>query len=347
MGSWANSVHVRSDDASAVAEAVRALLTEMGCRPSQEAPSGNELLASASSLRAIRVSEPHQGWVSLLDSDLALGSELAMELAERLSTHALSVLVDDSDSWQYMLFASDDLVDEFDSMSEDDYAEFFGEEDVLSAMGDVDLAQLQHQMTERAESFQQRIQEAMSPEIREMQARWESGQTPTPDEMQRYGEWLNRDMPDLMAEMQEMVMQLMPGLADRMQSASGPRLMDEEEAEAGDQYELTEEEREWLKMDQLDLAEHAEALGPLFAEGVGSAQLEGALRAQSVFAEDDLRAFLPLIGIAPVYADLSYTYIEEFTPEELADEGVRMATHLTFERTEEGDQGAPPGLRLI
>jgi len=326
------------------------LLTEMGCRPSQEAPSGNELLASASSLRAIRVSEPHQGWVSLLDSDLALGSELAMELAERLSTHALSVLVDDSDSWQYMLFASDDLVDEFDSMGDVDYDELLEDdlpEDLLDGMGVADVAQLQQQFAERAQGLQQRIEEAMPLELREMQARWESGQTPTPDEMQRYGEWLNRDMPDLMAEMQEMVMQLMPGLADRMQSASGPRLMDEEEAEAGDQYELTEEEREWLKMDQLDLAEHAEALGPLFAEGVGSAQLEGALRAQSVFAEDDLRAFLPLIGIAPVYADLSYTYIEEFTPEELADEGVRMATHLTFERTEEGDQGAPPGLRLI
>ncbi len=345
MGSWANGVHVRSDDANAVAEAVRALLTEMGCRPSEEAPVGDDLLTSASPLRAIRVSEPHQGWVSLLDSDLTEGSELALELSERLSTHALSVFVDDSDSWHYTLFASGDLIDEFDSMGEVDYAEFFGEEDVLSGVGDPHLAQLQQQFAERAEDFQQRIQDAMPPEIREMQERWESGQTPTPDEMHHYGAWLNRDMPDLMAEMQEMIAQLMPGLADRLQSASGPRLLDEDEADAGDEHELTAEERDWLKMDQLDLAEHAEALGPLLTDEVGSAKLEAALRAQSIFAEDDLREFLPLLGIAPVWADLSYGYFEEFTPDEWADEGVRMAAHLTFERT--GGEDGGPGLRLI
>ena len=348
MGSWANSVHVRSDDAGAVVEAVREMLTDYGCRPSEEAPSGHELLVSASPLRAIRVSEPHNGWVSLLDSDLALGSELAMELADRLSTHALSVFVDDSDSWKYMLFASMDLVDEFDSMSEVDYDDLFDDEldeELLSGMDGAEVAQLQQQIAERAEGFQQRVQDAMPPEVREMAARWESGQAPTPEEMQRYGEWLNRDMPDLMAEMQEMIAQLTPLLTDQVEAAPRPRPVDDEEADAGDQDELTEEERAWIKMDQLDLAEHAEALGPLFADGVGSAQLEGALRAQSVFAEDDLRAFLPLIGIAPVYADLSYTYIEEFSPEDLAAAGVRIAAHLTFERRGEGNGGE--GLRLI
>ena len=348
MGSWANSVHVRTDDADAVTDAVRTMLTDLGCRPSDEAPVGDDLLASASSLRAIRVSEPHQGWVSLLDSDLALGSELALEVSERLSTHALSVLVDDSDSWHYMLFASGDLIDEFDSMGEVDYDDLLDDdlpEDLLSSMAGPEMAELQQQFAERAEDFQQRIQDSMPPEIREMAARWESGQAPTPEEMQRYGEWLNRDMPDLMAEMQEMIAQLMPMLADQAEAAPPPRLMDDEEADAGDEQELSEEERAWLRLDQLDLAEHAEALGPLFAEGVGSARLAVALRAQSVFAEDDLRAFLPLLGIAPVWADLSYRYFEEFTPDELADEGVRIAAHLTFERG--GETSGGQGLRLI
>ena len=44
--------------------------------------------------------------------------------------------------------------------------------------------------------------------------------------------------------------------------------------------------------------------------------------------EDDLRRFLPLLGIPTVYAYLNYHHAAEFTPEELAAEGIRLVAHL-------------------
>ena len=49
-----------------------------------------------------------------------------------------------------------------------------------------------------------------------------------------------------------------------------------------------------------------------------------------MFAEETLAEFLPLVGIAPVYAHLSYRYLEEFSESELASQSVQMAEHLRF-----------------
>ena len=66
-------------------------------------------------IRTLCVAETRDGWVGVLDSDLMGLLTLAQELSSRLQTHAICVMVNDSDSWHYELFHKGREVDGFDS----------------------------------------------------------------------------------------------------------------------------------------------------------------------------------------------------------------------------------------
>jgi hypothetical protein len=158
MGSWANSLHVRADDASAVADAIERLLIAKGRtlepRPVKTGGRGgpwiddedefedddftadaddgeehddlddagwdDEDLEGDDGPRRIRIFKPVNGWVGILDSDMEGLIELAGELSKRLSTDTMLVLVNDSDSWYYWLHRDGISVDEFDSSGSDE-----------------------------------------------------------------------------------------------------------------------------------------------------------------------------------------------------------------------------------
>ncbi len=160
MGSWSNSLHVRADDATVVANAIERLLTAKGRRlePTPVKTGGRsgpwiddedefedddfaadaddngdeydeldeggfddeDLDGGDGGPRGIRIFKPVNGWVGVLDSDLEGISELAGELSLRLSTDTMLVLVNDSDSWYYWLHRNGVPVDEFDSMGSDE-----------------------------------------------------------------------------------------------------------------------------------------------------------------------------------------------------------------------------------
>ena len=73
-----------------------------------------------------------------------------------------------------------------------------------------------------------------------------------------------------------------------------------------------------------------ERLKPLLTPNASNDLLLELLGRQAVFAEETLAEFLPLVGIAPVFAHLSYRYLEDFSESELASQSVQMAEHLRF-----------------
>lgn len=357
MGSWATSIHVRTDDTDAVIEAARAyLLTEH--RPSERAPEPAPAYMPSGPLRAIRVAEARDGWVSVLDSELMGAAVLSMELAARLGCHSLVVSVSDSDSWDYQLCLGEELIDAFDSGIDDASAEAIfdemqadledagveGMEGLATLFGAGDAVGMQRMLADTARVLDERLLAAMPPQLREIRSRMEGGETVTPEEMQRYMSWAQEEMRRMMGDPHDLLQQLMGGAAgDAPADTEALSWADEEGWD--EEFEEGEGPAETPHSDE-ELADHAEQLRPLLAPGVTADDVVAALRTQSVFAEDDLRRFLPLLGIAPIWADLSYRYIEEFSPQELAEHGVRVAAHLTFERIAEGGEPGP-GLRMI
>jgi hypothetical protein len=66
------------------------------------------------------------------------------------------------------------------------------------------------------------------------------------------------------------------------------------------------------------------------AEDADEEGVEEVLGAHATFAEETLADFLPLVGIPGYYAYLSYGYLDESTPAELARQSIRFVHHLKF-----------------
>ena len=52
---------------------------------------------------------------------------------------------------------------------------------------------------------------------------------------------------------------------------------------------------------------------------------------RELFAEEVLREFLPLLGIAGFYANLSYRYLDATPFDDLSSENIHFAHNLRFE----------------
>ncbi len=194
MGSFANSVHVRSNNAASVADAIRELLRTEGYEATDEGPARSDKPGLPSQRRALHVSEARDSWVSVLDSDLmGCSLSLAEALSGRLGTHALQVMVNDSDSWHYQLYHAGQALDEFDSAGgedgedEEDHEALAG---LTGAFAGANAAEVQRVLLDRARQMQQQLQQRMPPELREAQWKWmQTGQI-TPEQMQEFNQWM-------------------------------------------------------------------------------------------------------------------------------------------------------------
>ena len=81
MGSFATSLHVKSNDASRVASTLAEILAGKGWRPTEKTPDTRTPRAMPSDLRALQVSDPQNSWVSILDTDLMGAHSLAPAIA--------------------------------------------------------------------------------------------------------------------------------------------------------------------------------------------------------------------------------------------------------------------------
>ena len=216
MGSFATSLHVKSDHSATVAEALRHTLLAEGYDVTDEELDREMRRGFSPTLRAVHLSQPRDGWVSLLDSNGLHSLTLAAALSDRLQTHAIQFFVNDSDSWHYQLFYAGRTLDEFNSFSDDE--DFEGDEEDEASLGVVpagnNAANLLGAFQERALQLQQQLQQRMPPEMCAMQQRWVTTGQINPEEMQQYQAWMRTQLPSLMEQVREL-MGGMPGQSPR------------------------------------------------------------------------------------------------------------------------------------
>jgi hypothetical protein len=304
MGSFATSVHVKTNDAAAVADALRQLLSAEGYEATEEEPERGWPMSYPSPIRGIHVSVAREGWVSLLDSE-GIGSQtLPASLSDQLQTHAIQFFVNDSDSWHYQLFHTGQVIDEFDSVpDEDDFEDDDESDDTPNLSAGINAADAQRIIQERVQQLQQQLLQNMPAHLRELQQKWRTTGQITREEMQEYNEWTRTQMPNLMEQIQE----LRNFKANQLASQAPP-------------------------VNSSRLKQHLEHLRPILKENVKDSRLLEIMSKRETFAEHALGEFLPLVGIASYYANLSYQYLEETDTDELARNSIHLAEHLRFKR---------------
>jgi len=311
MGSFANSLHVKSTRGDEVAQSISAILKSEGWQPTQKLPDRRDL---DSPLRALHVSAPAGGWVSVLDSDLPGAHSLTATLAKRLKTHAIFCFVNDSDSWSYLLVAPDGTLSEFDSAEGEDDGDD-GDEHMVQASVAIEKVQALMQdggIQQRIQQIQQQMTADAPPEIRAAEERMRSGRATAAD-MQQYQTYAMQHMPKYMNEMKSLLAGIMGMSAAPAKKSSAPHKLDRAQRAA---------QRERLA-----------ALRPILAAGVTDEQAEEVFKKRAVFAEEILAEFLPLIGLSADYAYASYVYSQEATGKPLAAGGDPFAHGLRFERS--------------
>ena len=312
MGSFANSLHVKSGSSDAVAASIAAILKGEGWQPTEKVPSRGATWSVSSPLRALQVSAPQNGWVSILDTDFSGAHALTPALAERLSAHAIFFLVNDSDSWCYLLAGPDGAVSEFDSAEDADDDEDSGElVEAGAAIAKIQALMSDGTIQQRIHAIQAQMAATAPPEIRAAETRIRSGQGTAAD-MHQYQAWATQEMPKYMADMKA----LLGGALD-LPKLSAPQTS---------KHRTSKAERTAQK-------QRRDALRPILAEGITDEQVQNVLDQQVAFAEEVLAEFMPLVNLPAYYANLSYGYLDESSPQELAGHGIRFVQHLRFETT--------------
>jgi len=319
MGSFANSLHIKCDSESAVGESIAEIMRSEGWQPTEKLPSGDFATLSPSP-RGFQISAAAGGWVSILDSDIGGPQALGPALAKRLKTQAIFVYVNDSDSWGYILANSSGKTSEFDSAESagGDFGGDFGSGDFGSgdqvasgaAIQKVQALMQDGGLYQRMQEMQKQMLADAPPEIRAALERMQSGQGSAAD-MQQYQAWAMQQMPKYMEEVKSLLGgALGPGPAPAAKPAKKRRAT------------KAQQKARQTRLDQLR---------PILAEGTSDEQLQEVFEKQTVFAEDVLAEFLPLVGIPALYATFSYAYFDEAATNDLAAHGIRFAHHLRFE----------------
>jgi len=320
MGSFATSLHVKSTDADRVAATLTEILAASGWHPTQKDPESEPQWGAPPTLRGLHISAPREGWVSVLDTDLMGAHGVAPAIAEQLATHAIFFLVNDSDSWSYLLAGPDGAVSEFESDEHGDGDDEDGDfaDDVDMAKAGPALAQLgalmrDGSMLKKMQEVQARLFAGAPPEIREAEQRIKTGRGTAAD-MQAYQAWARGEMPKHMDEMKSILGSLLN--LPRAGATSSTK---------------KKSQRQRSKAEEAARRERLEPLRPLYAAGVNDEQVNDVLDRKTLYAEDVLAEFLPLIGISDHYANLSYRYLNEATADELAPRNIQFVHHLKFE----------------
>ena len=303
MGSFANSLHVKCDDAKLVVSSINDVLQSSGYTTTDEDLSDDIFQDRPELYRAIFVADSHNGWVSLLDSDLEQQISLASELSKRLQTPAIYFLVNDSDSWCYRAFRSGSQFDEFDSSVESSFEQRENTHETATTTKGGSVS-IQEAMTQRARELKEQLKEEMPSDIRHIHERMES-QAVTKEELKRYRKWerikTDQQFRDMKSMVMGMIMQRMPPLVRQSVSES-------------------------------DLRTHFQKLRPILLSDVTEIRVLEVLGKQSLFAEENLGEFMALLGIQPFFANLSYRYIQDCQNQEMEESDIRIVEHLRFTR---------------
>jgi hypothetical protein len=261
-------------------------MTAAGYASTEELLDEMSMQGMGGNLRGIDVSEAHGGWVCVLDSDLGAILDFTPLLAATLGTAAITVLVNDSDSWCYFLYQEGEQVDAFDSSGA-----------LEGVDGLIDLESIDPEgFTARVAEWQANFPE----EIREIQLRMATGQG-QPEDAAKLQNWLQTEWPRMMSEL------------------TGGQDVFSELGREGATEAADEEADEPLAAE--DVQERVECLRPYLPADVTDRQVRQVLEKRAVFAEELLAEFLELLGIGGFGANLSYRYAREYGDAELVHAG--------------------------
>ncbi len=308
MGSFANSLHVRTDDAESVAEGIREILKNRGFRGAEDA-SKLDTADSDPSQRVLQVAEARDGWVGILDSDLMGLLTLAQELSSRLQTHAICVMVNDSDSWHYELFHKGREVDGFDSPGASPLLDLTELPDDMLEMPDAtELAEAMEAVMDQMPALADLLQSLLPPEMREIHQKITDGKA-TPEEAEEFSRWSR---------------ELAEGAATEFDDAT--------KKDEGDDLPVaaTDTDGNGQAASKQQLEGHLHHLRPLLAAGVKPDRIKEILVEKATFAEEPMADFLELLGVSRFFAQLSFQYLQEFTSEDMQDAGIGFRAPLVF-----------------
>jgi hypothetical protein len=304
MGSWANSLHIRCDDDTAAQSAIDRIMRHTGFEKSSEAPKPGEGFAiNNAGTRGIILSRSCDGWIGVLDSDQIGEMSLGLALSRELHTYAIQFFVNDSDAWYYQLYHDGIAVDEYESC--DLYADCVDEDDLTLPSIDTRTSQIagatQEDLQRRLAEAQKRFMGDKPAEIAAIQEKVTVG-TATEGEVVTFQAWLQEMSREMMKEINAMIGEFSGqgvGPSDQMMDKCRP---------------------------------HVSQLRPIIVDGVDDQSLAAALAQEGAFAEHLLAEFLPLIGIASLFANLSYDYAANFTAAQLAAGKVALRPVLAYRR---------------
>lgn len=303
MGSFANSVHVRCANDRTVLAAVVDIMLSAGYRVTGEPSVDADLSSYDPRLRAIRISAERNGWCGLLDSDFAAAIPLACELSRRLDTNALHVMVMGSSSWQYQLFGGGLQLDDFCSAGESgsESENITGLANCTDILAEGVLQTLQQSYESRLRDLERKFEESMPSDILAVHRKVQDG-TANQEEMKRYDKWGAAHSRQIMKGIDEALVGALPM--------------------PGAQHTIPKE----------DLQIHIERLRQILLSSVSAERIFRILGKQSAYAENVLADFLELIGVQPLFASLSYQYVEDFCETDLVDQEIRLVEHLKFRK---------------
>ena len=300
MGNFANSLHVRSDDPRRVADVTEELLLAAGYTPTDDEPDDIDLWGF-SPFRGLRIAAPSAGWIGILDTDLMAAASLAEELSRQLDTSALQLAINNSSTWYYMLYQAGKQTDAFDSSGEPLDASRSDELELALPFDPLPFTDLPPELQNQVHDLQQRLAELAPPEMRAIQQKMESGEA-TPYEIGQFMQWAQPEMRSLIERLSRI------GLSKQARRKRRTRPHSKETLQA-----------------------HAQKLQPLLKPGASEQRLADILGRRVMFAEENVREFLDLLGIPAFYALLSYRYSVERRETDLATHNINFQHHLRFE----------------
>ena len=339
MDEFALSIHVRSTDPKAVAEALREMHRILEYEPAEGDIALEELFTPRPRRQGIRISKAHNGWVSVLLSGGAICTNIfARALSKWLETEVVEIERAGDDFCAFMLIDKGEIVDQYRlapgeeaDLDEGDMwpdAEDEGDELPFPGLLGVhpDLGQLQ------ADAMA-----LMPPKIQRLFERVSDG-TATPADDRALEEWVAEHIDELTELFMAPVHDAIPEIKWVEEVLGIPVDDDDDEPEFEDEGEDEdmEDEDEYVIdiQDFLGLSDYLSYLEPLLADGVDLVDVDELLARESIAPHELLPAFLPMVGIPPVYAELDYPAALDLPERELADAGIEFVEHLKFQLTD-------------
>ena len=241
--------------------------------------------------------------MGVLDSDLMGLLTLAQELSSRLQTHAICVMVNDSDSWHYELFHKGHEVDGFDSPGASPLLNLDElPEDMLEMPDAGELAEAMEAVMETMPELANLLQSLLPPEMREIHQKITDG-TATPEQAEEFTRW-------------------------SQELAEGAAVEFGDAAKKSDDSDLpvaaADSDGNGQSASKQELKGHLHHLRPLLASGAQPDRVKEVLVEKATFAEEPMADFLEILGVSRVFGQLSFRYLAEFNADEIHKEGIEF-----------------------